>query len=85
MVRPSIKRLGERKKYINIWIHSGTSIEKILAQPLPLVLIVGLKKICFQSYALTITRRNTTQRTFLSLPKTFQKTRINLSKLRSND
>ena len=79
------RRLGEKRKSINVWINSRTRVEKILASPLLLVLTVGLGKTCFRSRASTITRKSTTRGTALSPEKTCQKTSIGLSNLYSND
>ena len=84
-VRPSTRRLGERRKNINIWINSGTRVEKTLAPPWAPALTAGLGKICPRSRASTVTRKGTTRGTALSPEKTCQKTSIGLGDLRSND
>ena len=83
--RPPTKRLGERRKSIDVWINSGTRVEKTLAPPLPPVLTVRLGKICPRSRASTIIRKGTTRGTAPSPERTCQKTSIGLSDLFSND
>ena len=83
--RPPTKRLGERRKSIDVWINSGTRVEKTLAPPLPAALTAGLGKTCPRSRASTITRKGTTRGTALSPEKTCQKTSIGLGDLRSDD
>ena len=85
VARPPTRRLGKRRKSIDVWINSRTRVEKTLALPLPPPLTVGLGKTCLRSRALTITRKGTTQGTALSQEKTCQKTSIGLGDLRSND
>ena len=85
VARPPTRRLGERRKSINVWINSGTRVEKTLALPLPPVLTAGLEKICSRSRASTVTKKGTTQGTALSSERTCQKTSIGLGNLRSND
>ena len=77
-MRSPIKRLGERRKTIDIWINNGTRVEKTLALLLPSSLIAELRKTCSRSRALTVTRKRTTQKTALSAEKTCQKTSIGL-------
>ena len=83
--RPPTRRLGERRKSINIWINSGTKVEKTLAPPVPSALTMRLGKTCPRSYASTVTRKSTTLGTVLSLEKTCQKISIGLGNFRSND
>ena len=83
--RPPTRRLGERRKSIDVWINSGTRVEKTLALPLLPALIAGLGKTCPRSRASTITRKGTTRGTALSLEKTCQKTSISLGNFHPND
>ena len=85
VVRPPTRRLGERRKSIDIWINSETRVKKTLAPLLPLALTLGLGKTCPRLRASTVTRKSTTRGTALSLKKTCQKTSISLGKLRSDD
>ena len=82
VARSLTKKPGERWKSINIWINHRTRVEKWPALPLPLALIIGLRKTCSKSRASTIKRKSTTRRTALSPEKTCQKTNINHSNLR---
>ena len=84
-VRSPTRRLGKRRKSIDVWINSETRVEKTLAPPLPPALTAGLRKTCPRSRALTVTRKSTTRGTALSQEKTYQKTSIGLGDLRSND
>ena len=68
--RPPTRRLGERRKSIDIWINSRTRVEKTLAPPLPPALTAGLGKTCPRSRASTVTRKSTTRGTALSPEKT---------------
>ena len=79
------KRLRKRRKNIDVWINSGTRVEKTLAPPLPLAITAGLGKTCSRLRASTVIRKNTTQGTALSLERMCQKTSIGLSNLYSND
>ena len=83
--RPPTRKLGERRKSIDVWINSGTRVEKTLAPPLPPALTAGLGKTCPRSRTSTVTRKGTTRRTALSPKKTCQKTSIGLGDLRSDD
>ena len=83
--RPPTRRLGERRKSIDVWINSETRVEKTLAPPLPPALTAGLGKTCPRSRASTVTRKGTTRGTALSPEKTCQKTSIGLGDLRSDD
>ena len=83
--KPPTRRLGERRKSINVWINSGTRVEKTLTLPLPPALTAGLGKICPRSRVSTVTRKGTTQGTALSLEKIYQKTSIGLGSLHSNN
>ena len=85
VARPPIRRLGERRKSIDVWIISETRVEKTLAPLLPPALTAGLGKICPKSRALTVTRKGTTRGTALSPERTCQKTSIGLGNLRSDD
>ena len=84
-VRPSTRKLRERRKSIDVWINSGTRVEKTLASPPPPALTAKLGNIYSRSRASTITKTGTTQGTTLSLERTYQKTSIGLGNLRSND
>ena len=68
--RPPTRSLGERRKSINVWINSGTGVEKTLAPPLLPALTARLEKICLRSRASTITRKGNTQGTALSPERT---------------
>ena len=68
--RPLTRRLRKRIKSINIWINSGTRVEKTLASPLSPALTVRLGKISLRSRFSTITRKGTTRGTALSPEKT---------------
>ena len=59
-VRLPIRRLGERRKSIDISINNGTRIEKTLASPLPPALTVKLRKTCLRSRDSIETRKGTT-------------------------
>ena len=83
--RPPIRRLGERRKSIDVWINSGTRVEKTLALLLPPALTMGLRKICSRLRASTVTRKGTTQGISLSPERTCQKTSIGLGDLRSDN
>ena len=83
--RPSTRRLGARRKSINVWINSRTRVEKTLASSLPPPLTVGLRKTYPRSRTSTVTRKSTTRGTALSLEKMCQKTSIGLGDLLSND
>ena len=83
--RPPTRRLGERRKSIDVWINSRTRVEKTLAPPLPPALTAGLGKTCPRSRASIVTRKSTTRGTALSLERICQKTSIGLGNLRSND
>ena len=85
VARPPTRRLEERRKSIDVWINSGTGIEKTLASHLPLALTVRLRKTCSRSRNSTIIRKGTTRGTALSPEKTCQKTSIGLANLCSND
>ena len=84
-VIPSTRRLGERRKSINVWINSRTRVEKTLAPPLPWTLTAGLRKTCPKSRASTVTKKGTTRGTALSPERICQKTSISLGDFRSND
>ena len=84
-VRPPTRRLGERRKSIDVWINSETKVEKTLAPPLPPALTARLGKTCPRSYASTITRKSTTRGTALSPERMCQKTSIGLGDLRFDD
>ena len=83
--RPPTRKLGEKRKSIDVWINSRTRVEKTLAPTLPPALTAGLRKTCPRSRASTVTRKGTTRGTTLSQEKTYQKTSISLGNLRSND
>ena len=83
--RPLTRRLGERRKSIDVWINSGTRVEKTLAPPLPLALTARLRKTCFRSRTSTITRKSTTRGIALSPEKMCQKTSIGLGDFCSDD
>ena len=83
--RPLTRKLGERRKKIDVWINSRTRVKKTLASPLPPALTAGLGKTSSRSRASTVTRKGTTQGTTLSPEKTCQKTSIDLGNFRSND
>ena len=65
-VRPLTRRLGERRKSINVWINSETKVEKTLALLLSPALTAGLKKTCPRLRTLNITRKGNTRRTGLN-------------------
>ena len=83
--RPPTRRHGERRKNIDVWINTGTRVEKTLALPLPPALTAGLGKTGPRSRASTVTRKGTTRGTALSPERTCQKTSIGLGDLRSDD
>ena len=83
--RPPTRRLGERRKSIDVWINSKTKVEKTLAPPLPPALTIRLGKSCPRSCASTVTRKGTTQGTVLSPKKMYQKTSIGLGNFRSDN
>ena len=83
--RPPTRRLGKRRKSIDVWINSETRVEKTLAPPLPPALTAGLGKTCPRSRASTVTRKDTTRGTALSPERTCQKTSISLGDFRSDD
>ena len=84
-VKPLTRRLRERRKSIDVWINSGTRVEKTLAPPLLPALTAELGKTCPRSHASTVTRKGTTRGTALSPEKTCQKTSIGFGDLRSDD
>ena len=85
VVRPSTRKLGERRKSIDVWINSGTRVEKTLAPPLPPALTVKPENIYSKSRVTTVTKLGTTRVTTLGPKRTYQKTSISLSDLRFDD
>ena len=69
--RPPTRRLGERRKSIDVWINSGTRVKKTLALPLLPALTARLGKTCPRSRPSTVTRKGTTRGTALSPEKTY--------------
>ena len=68
-VRLPTRKLGERRKSIDIWINSKTRVEKTLALPLPPVLTAGLRKTCLRSRISIVIRKGTTRGNALSPEK----------------
>lgn len=66
VVRSLIKKLREKRKYMNVWMNSITKVEKILAFFLLLIWTVRLRKICSILHASTIIKKNPIKETVLS-------------------
>ena len=83
--RPPTRKLGQKRKSINLWINSETRIEKTLASLLLPVLTVGLEMTCLRLCALTVARKGITQGTALSPERIYQKTSISLGNFNPNN